>query len=93
MNKKKILHYIWKYKLVTHDKLQTLSGKRIEIINPGTEDCDSPIFRDAYIKIDGCERSGNICIESAETTSPSSRLANSTATAVFPEAVGPAMMG
>lgn len=66
MNKRDILHYIWKYKLVAHDKLQTLSGKRIEIINLGTEDCDSHIFRDAYIKIDGCERSGDIKIESVD---------------------------
>ena len=66
MNKKAILHYIWKYRMVAHDKLQTQSGKDIEIINLGTEDCGSHIFRNAHIKINGCERSGNICIEPAE---------------------------
>ena len=66
MNKRAILHYIWKYKMVAHDKLQTLSGKEIEIINSGTEDCDNHIFRNACIMINGSERSGNICIEPAE---------------------------
>ncbi len=66
MDKKDILHYIWKYRMVTHDKLQTLSGKKIEIIAPGEELDNNHIFSNAHIKIDGHERSGNIYIEPSE---------------------------
>lgn len=66
MSKREILHYIWKYTMVPHDKLHTLSGKNIEIINPGEEDCNNRIFRNAHIKIEGNERTGNINIEPAE---------------------------
>ncbi len=65
MNKRDILQYIWRYRMVPHNQLQTLSGKNIEIINSGEEDRNSHLFRNACIKTDGCERSGNITIEPA----------------------------
>ena len=43
MKRSDILHYIWKYRMVTHDKLQTPSGRNIEIVNIGEE--DGNIFR------------------------------------------------
>ncbi len=65
MNKKDILHYIWKYRMVAPDKLQTLSGRSIEIISIGEEEKDSHTFRNAHIKIDGEERIGDIRMEPA----------------------------
>ncbi len=62
MDRREILRYIWKYNMVPHDKLRTLGGRNIEIVNPGEEDSGSNIFRNACIKTDGDERNGNIII-------------------------------
>lgn len=65
MKKRDILHYIWKYRMVAHDKLYTPSGKNIEILNIGEE--DGNIFRNGCVRIDGCEREGSILVEPAES--------------------------
>lgn len=83
MNKRDILHYIWKYRMVTHDKLHTISGKSIETVNIGEEESDRHTFRNACIKTDGCEQRGNIKIE------PTERDDNAILNIVSPENICP----
>ena len=66
MDTREALHYIWKYRMVAKNKLKTLSGKNIEIISTGEEECGSHTFRNACIKIEGDEYNGYIKIEPTE---------------------------
>lgn len=52
--------------MVANDKLRTVSGKCIEIINIGEEESNSNTFLNAHIKIEGGEYAGNIPIEPKE---------------------------
>ena len=49
--------------MVTHDKLRTVSGKQINVVNVGEESGNT--FENACIMIDGEERNGSIAIEPA----------------------------
>jgi len=46
------LHYLWKYRLFSKNKLFTTEGEPIEVLNPGRHNTDAgPDFLDARIKI------------------------------------------
>lgn len=57
----KLLHYIWKHKILPLHQLFTTDGSRVEIINPGMHNQNAgPDFLNAKIKIDGTLWAGNI---------------------------------
>tara|TARA_B100000795_G_scaffold73944_1_gene52374 strand:- start:43410 stop:44684 length:1275 start_codon:yes stop_codon:yes gene_type:complete len=59
--KEELLHFIWKFKLIDNQKLQTLSGISISIIQPGLENnSDGPDFLNARVKIGNEEWVGNV---------------------------------
>jgi hypothetical protein len=55
------LHYIWQYKLFDTNKLQTISGEPLEILNYGMRNTNSgPDFSQARIKIGNITLAGQI---------------------------------
>ncbi|MBS0011098.1 MAG: DUF2851 family protein [Bacteroidales bacterium] len=59
--KEEFLHFIWKNRLFGPGKAETVSGKRLEIIEAGTYNRDSgPDFFNARIRIGNTEWAGNI---------------------------------
>jgi hypothetical protein len=55
------LHYIWQFQYFDHEALQTASGEKITIFNPGTRNVDAgPDFFNARIKIGTIEWVGNV---------------------------------
>ena len=57
----KLLHYIWKHKILPLHQLFTTDGSQVEIINPGMHNQNAgPDFLNAKIKIDGTLWAGNI---------------------------------
>jgi hypothetical protein len=59
--KEKLLHFIWKLKLFSSNKLTTTTGKTVEIISVGTHnDNAGPDFLNAKIKIDKQFWVGNV---------------------------------
>ena len=57
----KLLHYIWKHKILPLHQLFTTDGSQVEIINPGMHNQNAgPDFLNARIKIDGTLWAGNI---------------------------------
>ena len=57
----KLLHYVWKHKILPLKSLLTTDGREIEIIDPGTYNTNQgPDFFNAKIKIDGTLWAGNI---------------------------------
>ncbi|MDO5522975.1 MAG: DUF2851 family protein, partial [Bacteroidia bacterium] len=56
-----LLHYVWKFRLFDSSNLQTVDGKKIEIIDPGIHNTDAgPDFFNAKIKIDDKLWAGNV---------------------------------
>lgn len=54
------LHYIWKYNLYKHDKLQLSTGELVEVINPGEHNTDAgPDFFNTRVKIGETTWAGN----------------------------------
>ena len=62
MEKEKLLHLVWRHKMLPLGTLRTTEGKVIEIIAPGTYNCSDagPDFFNAKIKIDGMTWVGNV---------------------------------
>lgn len=59
--KEKFLHYLWRYKLLLHSKLESSQREKISIINSGVYNTNSgPDFLNAQIEIDGQLWIGNI---------------------------------
>ncbi len=59
--KEEFLHFIWKNCLFGIEKLETVSGNKLEIINPGTYNRDAgPDFFNSRIRVDKTEWAGNI---------------------------------
>src|SRR4051812_19532132 len=57
----KLLHFIWKYKLLKLGELRTLSGNVVKIIHPGDLNTDAgPDFFNAQIEIGSVTLAGNI---------------------------------
>ncbi|MGV3610245.1 MAG: DUF2851 family protein [Fluviicola sp.] len=55
------LHFLWKNKRLPLNKLQTIEGKKVEIIHVGIHNHDSgPDFFNGQIRLDGLIHSGNI---------------------------------
>ncbi|TCI91823.1 DUF2851 family protein [Tenacibaculum sp. M341] len=59
--KEKFLHYVWKYKLLDFNRLKTIDGERIYIVNTGQENTNTgPDFFNAKIEIEGQLWFGNV---------------------------------
>jgi len=57
----KLLHYVWKHKILPLKALLTTDGRQVEIIDPGTQNTNQgPDFFNAKIKIDGTLWAGNV---------------------------------
>ena len=57
----KLLHYVWKHKILPLKALLTTDGREIEIIDPGTYNTNQgPDFFNAKVKIGGTLWAGNI---------------------------------
>ncbi len=53
-NKEQLLHYVWKFRLFPSGSLETTDGRKVEVIDPGTDNKDAgPDFFNAKIKIGG----------------------------------------
>jgi len=59
--KESFLHYLWKFKLFYANKLKTIDGKEVEIINSGTHNSNAgPDFFNARVKIGDTIWAGNV---------------------------------
>ncbi len=59
--KEDFLHYLWRIQRFNHRSLQTTTGQRIEIINPGTHNLHAgPDFFDARLRIGHTLWAGNV---------------------------------
>jgi len=57
----RLLHYVWKHKLLPLRPLSTTDGQTVEIIDPGLYNTDAgPDFFNAKVKIDGTLWVGNV---------------------------------
>ena len=57
----KLLHYVWKHKILPLQALLTTDGRQIAILDPGTHNTNQgPDFFNAKVKIDGTLWAGNI---------------------------------
>ena len=57
----KLLHYVWKHKILPLKALLTTDGREVEIIDPGIHNTDQgPDFFNAKVKIDGTLWAGNV---------------------------------
>ena len=63
--KENLLHFIWKLKLYSKDKLKTTNGEKIEVLKPGIENFNSgPDFLNTKIRINEQLWVGNVEIHS-----------------------------
>jgi len=59
--KEEFLHYLWKHKILTINKLKTTSNKNLEILHPGVHNLNAgPDFFNSQIRIDGQFWAGNV---------------------------------
>ena len=57
----KLLHYVWKHKILPLKALLTTDGREVEIIDPGVHNTNQgPDFFNAKVKIDGTLWAGNV---------------------------------
>ena len=57
----KLLHYVWKHKILPLKSLLTTDGREVEIIDPGMHNTNQgPDFFNAKLKIDGTLWAGNV---------------------------------
>ena len=57
----KLLHYVWKHRILPLGDLSTTDGRRVEVIDPGTHNSDrGPDFFNAKVLIDGMLWAGNV---------------------------------
>lgn len=55
------MQYVWKYQLFSNEKLQTIDGEKVVVLNPGTWNFDAgPDFFNASVKIGDTTWAGNI---------------------------------
>ena len=46
------MHYVWQYRLITHDDMVTVDGRRVTVIDPGRHNTDAgPDFFNAKVRI------------------------------------------
>lgn len=61
----RILHYVWKNRLIPREGLQTTDGLAVEVLSPGLHNKDAgPDFFSADILVDGVDWMGNVEIHS-----------------------------
>lgn len=59
--REELLHFIWKFKLLSENELVTLEGESVTVINPGTaNNADGPDFLNSRVKIGNEEWVGNV---------------------------------
>lgn len=64
----KLLHYVWKHKLLPLRELTTTDGRSVEVIDPGRHNSDAgPDFFNAKVKIDGTLWVGNVEIHDSSS--------------------------
>lgn len=57
----KLIHYVWKHKLLPADGLLTADGRKVEVLDPGLHNHDAgPDFFNAKVKVDGMVWAGNV---------------------------------
>ncbi len=57
----KLLHYVWKHRILPLKALQTTGGQMLEIIDPGLHNSDQgPDFFNAKVRLDGVMWAGNV---------------------------------
>lgn len=57
----KLLHYVWKHRILPLGCLMTTDGRRVEVIDPGTHNCDrGPDFFNAKVLAEGILWAGNV---------------------------------
>ena len=57
----KLLHYVWKHRILPLGDLSTTDGRRVEVIDPGMHNSDrGPDFFNAKVLIDGMLWAGNV---------------------------------
>lgn len=50
----KLLHYIWKHRILPLSELRTTDGRSVEVIDPGLQNMHAgPDFFNAKVRIDG----------------------------------------
>ena len=68
MPMEKLLHYVWKHKLLPIKELHTDHGETVEVIDPGLHNNDAgPDFFNAKVRIDGTLWVGNVEIHERAT--------------------------
>lgn len=61
MSMEKLLHYIWKHRILPLAELQTTDGRSVEVIDPGLHNMHAgPDFFNAKVRIDGVMWVGNV---------------------------------
>ena len=61
MSMEKLLHYIWKHRILPLAELQTTDGRSVEVIDPGLQNMHAgPDFFNAKVRIDGVMWVGNV---------------------------------
>ena len=57
----KLLHYIWKHRILPLSELRTTDGRSVEVIDPGLPNMHAgPDFFNAKVRIDGVMWVGNV---------------------------------
>ncbi len=57
----KLLHYVWKHRMLPLKDLRTTDGRHVEVIDPGTHNHDrGPDFFNAKVQVDGILWAGNV---------------------------------
>ncbi|MGN1256947.1 MAG: DUF2851 family protein [Bacteroidaceae bacterium] len=57
----KLLHYVWKHRILPLGDLVTTDGRRVEVLDPGTHNHDGgPDFFNAKVLVDGILWAGNV---------------------------------
>ena len=57
----KLLHYIWKHRILPLSELRTTDGRSVEVIDPGLQNMHAgPDFFNAKVRIDGVMWVGNV---------------------------------
>ena len=57
----KLLHYVWKHRILPLGSLSTTDGRRVEVIDPGMHNHDGgPDFFNAKVLVEGILWAGNV---------------------------------
>ena len=74
MSMEKLLHYIWKHRILPLAELQTTDGRSVEVIDPGLHNMHAgPDFFNAKVRIDGVMWVGNVETGFCMVTTPTRR--------------------